>query len=57
MWLLLVYLVFYGIPSAGGFAYDAQTSFVATLELARTGKAQLAQEETFGPLRVRAVKA
>ncbi len=33
------------------------SSFVATLELARTGKAQLAQEETFGPLRVRAVKA
>lgn len=31
--LLLVYLVFYGIPSAGGFAYDATTSFVATLAL------------------------
>jgi polar amino acid transport system permease protein len=31
--LLLVYLVFYGIPSAGGFAYDATTSFVATLSL------------------------
>ena len=31
--LLLVYLVFYGIPSAGGFAYDAKTSFVATLAL------------------------
>ena len=29
--LLLVYLVFYGIPSAGGFAYDAKTSFIATL--------------------------
>ncbi len=29
--LLLVYLVFYGIPSAGGFAYDATTSFVITL--------------------------
>ena len=31
--LLLIYLVFYGIPSAGGFAYDAQTSFIATLAL------------------------
>ncbi|MBM3531785.1 MAG: amino acid ABC transporter permease [Alphaproteobacteria bacterium] len=31
--LLLVYLVFYGIPSAGGFAYDALTSFIATLAL------------------------
>ena len=31
--LLLVYLVFYGIPSAGGFAYDAKTSFIATLAL------------------------
>jgi len=31
--LLLVYLVFYGIPSAGGFAYDATTSFVATLAI------------------------
>ena len=29
--LLLVYLVFYGIPSVGGFAYDATTSFVMTL--------------------------
>lgn len=29
--LLLVYLVFYGIPSVGGFAYDATTSFTATL--------------------------
>ena len=29
--LLLVYLVFYGIPSIGGFAYDATTSFVMTL--------------------------
>ncbi len=29
--LLLVYLVFYGIPSVGGFAYDATTSFIATL--------------------------
>ena len=31
--LLLVYLVFYGIPSAGGFAYGAVESFVATLAL------------------------
>jgi len=31
--LLLVYLVFYGIPSAGGFAYDATQSFVETLSL------------------------
>lgn len=31
--LLLVYLVFYGIPSVGGFEYDATTSFVATLAL------------------------
>jgi polar amino acid transport system permease protein len=31
--LLLVYLVFYGIPSAGGFAYDATTSFVITLSV------------------------
>lgn len=29
--LLLIYLVFYGIPSIGGFAYDQQTSFVITL--------------------------
>lgn len=29
--LLLIYLVFYGVPSIGGFAYDATTSFVATL--------------------------
>ena len=29
--LLLVYLVFYGIPSVGGFAYDATTSFLITL--------------------------
>lgn len=32
------------------------SSFVAALELARTGKAQLAQEETFGPLRLKALK-
>lgn len=31
--LLLVYLVFYGIPSVGGFAYDATTSFVMTLAI------------------------
>ena len=30
------------------------SSFVAALELARTGKAELAQEETYGPLRLRA---
>jgi len=29
--LLLVYLVFYGIPSVGGFMYDATTSFIITL--------------------------
>lgn len=29
--LLLVYLVFYGIPSVGGFAYDATTSFIITM--------------------------
>jgi segregation and condensation protein A len=33
------------------------SSFVAVLELARTGKAEIAQEETFGPLRMRAVKS
>ena len=31
--LLLVYLVFYGIPSAGGFAFGATESFVVTLSL------------------------
>ncbi len=31
--LLLVYLVFYGIPSIGGFAYSATTSFIATLSV------------------------
>ena len=31
--LLLVYLVFYGIPSAVDVQYDARTSFVATLSL------------------------
>ncbi|KQM22113.1 segregation and condensation protein A [Novosphingobium sp. Leaf2] len=30
------------------------SSFVAALELARTGKLELAQDETFGPLRLRA---
>jgi len=29
--LLLVYLVFYGIPNVGGFKYDETTSFVMTL--------------------------
>ncbi len=33
------------------------SSFVATLELARLGRAELAQDETFGPLRVRRVRA
>lgn len=32
------------------------SSFVAALELARTGKAELAQDETFGPLRLRRPK-
>jgi polar amino acid transport system permease protein len=31
--LLLVYLVFYGLPSMGGIEYSAQTSFVITLSL------------------------
>ncbi|HMB47474.1 MAG TPA: amino acid ABC transporter permease [Afifellaceae bacterium] len=31
--LLLVYLVFYGVPSIGGFEYSAETSFVITLSL------------------------
>ena len=31
--ILLVYLVFYGIPSVGGFAYSATTSFLVTLSL------------------------
>ena len=31
--ILLVYLVFYGIPSIGGFAYDATTSFIITLSV------------------------
>ena len=31
--LLLVYLVFYGVPSVGGFAYDATESFVITLSV------------------------
>ena len=33
------------------------SSFVAALELARIGKAELAQDEIFGPLRLRAVRA
>jgi segregation and condensation protein A len=33
------------------------SSFVAALELARTGKAELHQDETFGPLRLRGVRA
>lgn len=33
------------------------SSFVAALELARIGKAQLAQDEMFGPLRIKAVRA
>ncbi|MEW9854425.1 segregation and condensation protein A [Novosphingobium sp. M1R2S20] len=32
------------------------SSFVAALELARTGKAQLSQDETFGPLRLKAIR-
>lgn len=31
--LLLVYLVFYGVPSVGGFMYDATTSFIITLAI------------------------
>ncbi len=33
------------------------SSFLAALELARTGRAEIAQEETFGPLRLRRVVA
>lgn len=29
--LLLIYRVFYGVPSIGGFAYEATTSFIITL--------------------------
>lgn len=32
------------------------SSFVAALELARTGKAEIAQEVTFGPLRLKAIR-
>jgi segregation and condensation protein A len=32
------------------------SSFVAALELARLGKAELAQETTFGPLRLRGIR-
>ena len=31
--ILLVYLVFYGIPSAGGFSYGPVTSFIMTLSV------------------------
>jgi polar amino acid transport system permease protein len=31
--ILLVYLVFYGIPSASDISYDAETSFVLTLSI------------------------
>lgn len=31
--ILLVYLVFYGIPSAGGFSYGPIESFIATLSI------------------------
>ena len=31
--LLLVYLVFYGVPSIGGFKYDNITSFIITLSV------------------------
>jgi polar amino acid transport system permease protein len=31
--LLLVYMVYYGIPTVGGFAYDATTSFIMTLSV------------------------
>jgi segregation and condensation protein A len=33
------------------------SSFVAALELAKQGKAEIAQEETFGPLRLRSFGA
>jgi len=33
------------------------SSFVAALELARTGKAELAQDAIFGPLRLRRISA
>jgi segregation and condensation protein A len=33
------------------------SSFVAALELARMGKAEIAQDEVFGPLRLRRVPA
>ena len=33
------------------------SSFVAALELARLGKAELRQEETFGPLLLKGIKA
>ena len=33
------------------------SSFVAALELARLGKAELAQDAVFGPLRLRGIRA
>ena len=33
------------------------SSFVAALELARLGKAEIRQEDTFGPLHLRRVRA
>jgi segregation and condensation protein A len=33
------------------------SSFVAALELARTGRAELSQDEAFGPLRLRGLRA
>ena len=35
--LLLVYLIFYGVPSMGGFAYGATESFIITLVGVRRG--------------------
>ena len=31
--LLLIYLIFYGVPSIGGFAYNNTTSFIITLSI------------------------
>jgi segregation and condensation protein A len=51
-------------PSQGGEWIDPRlrrsalaSSFVAALELARLGKAELAQANTFGPLRIRQLRA
>ena len=53
-----------GSPEAGGEWKDQRlrrsalaSSFVAALELARMGKAELRQEHTFGPLRLRRLDA